>query len=218
MKWSISVFYTYLANSFCKGLSWFLGYCYEWMTKSDEWWNRSSFKNDFWPISKGEIYVVQELGLQYWDNTPMIYLTYTTENSVSLSWSFSLIWNFSRKMPKQNPFGKIGEDSPPETPTKKGNEPEPERTLLIKHDVCVYRIPPQVSISSIHSIQHRHHHDVMNMNWIFGLRTALTHEGRTAVCFRKNSTPFHRHNIVPASMLFITIIIFVMIFLPSIFI
>ena len=48
-------------------------------------------------------------------------------------------------MPKQNPFGKIGEDSPPETPTKKGNEPEPERTLLIKHDVCVYRIPPQVS-------------------------------------------------------------------------
>jgi len=46
-------------------------------------------------------------------------------------------------MPKQNPFGKIGEDSPPETPTKKGNEPEPERTLLIKHDVCVYRIPPQ---------------------------------------------------------------------------
>ena len=154
-----------------------------------KWWNRSSFKNDFWPISKGEIYVVQELGLQYWDNTPMIYLTYTTENSVSLSWSFSLIWNFSRKMPKQNPFGKIGEDSPPETPTKKGNEPEPERTLLIKHDVCVYRIPPQVTISSSHGIQHRHHHDVMNMNWIFGLRTALTHEGRTAVCFRKNSTP-----------------------------
>ena len=92
-------------------------------------------------------------------------------------------------MPKQNPFGKIGEDSPPETPTKKGNEPEPERTLLIKHDVCVYRIPPQVTISSRHGIQHRHHHDVMNMNWIFGLRTALTHEGRTAVCFRKNSTP-----------------------------
>ena len=35
VKRSISVFYTYLANSFCKGLSWFLGYCYEWMTKSD---------------------------------------------------------------------------------------------------------------------------------------------------------------------------------------
>ena len=47
-------------------------------------------------------------------------------------------------MPKQNPFGKIGDSSPPESPAKKGNEPEPERTLLVKHDVCVYRIPPQV--------------------------------------------------------------------------
>ena len=47
-------------------------------------------------------------------------------------------------MPKQNPFGKIGDNSPPESPAKKGNEPEPERTLLVKHDVCVYRIPPQV--------------------------------------------------------------------------
>ena len=49
-------------------------------------------------------------------------------------------------MPKQNPFGKIGDSSPPESPAKKGNEPEPERTLLVKHDVCVYRIPPQVMI------------------------------------------------------------------------
>ena len=49
-----------------------------------------------------------------------------------------------RTMPKQNPFGKIGDSSPPESPAKKGNEPEPERTLLVKHDVCVYRIPPQV--------------------------------------------------------------------------
>ena len=49
-------------------------------------------------------------------------------------------------MPKQNPFGKIGDNSPPESPAKKGNEPEPERTLLVKHDVCVYRIPPQVMI------------------------------------------------------------------------
>ena len=47
-------------------------------------------------------------------------------------------------MPKHNPFGKIGDSSPPESPAKKGNEPEPERTLLVKHDVCVYRIPPQV--------------------------------------------------------------------------
>ena len=108
-----------------------------------KWWNRSSFKNIFLNVSKEEIYVVQELGLQYWNDTPTFYLTYTTENSVSRSWWFSLIQDFSRKMPKQNPFGKIGEDSPPETPTKKGNEPEPERTLLIKHDVCVYRMPPQ---------------------------------------------------------------------------
>ena len=49
-----------------------------------------------------------------------------------------------RTMPKHNPFGKIGDSSPPESPAKKGNEPEPERTLLVKHDVCVYRIPPQV--------------------------------------------------------------------------
>ena len=37
-------------------------------------------------------------------------------------------------MPKHNPFGKIGDSSPPESPkAKKSNEPEPERTLLVKH-------------------------------------------------------------------------------------
>ena len=35
---------------------------------------------------------------------------------------------------------------------------------------------------------------LMNMNWIFDSRTALTHEGRTAVCFRKGSALSHHHH------------------------
>ena len=35
---------------------------------------------------------------------------------------------------------------------------------------------------------------MMNMDWIFDSRTALTHEGRTAGCFRKGYAPFHRRH------------------------
>ena len=61
-------------------------------------------------------------------------------------------------MAKHNPFGKIGDSSPPESPVTKGNETEPERTLLVKHDVCVYRIPPQV-LSIYHDDDDKHEVD-----------------------------------------------------------
>ena len=98
-------------------------------------------------------------------------------------------------MPKQNPFGKIGDSSPPESPTKKSNEPEPERTLLVKHDVCVYRIPPQVQVHVDEVVDLKNLYQILNDKYeqasSFSLSNFINIRKFTIIIF---ATIIHHHH------------------------